>query len=71
MWIGLIHIISANLVTWVGAVVVEAYHGFSHDSGHSSEDTATENTTTSGHTIHKRASGIATFNWQDLNFVFF
>ena len=58
MWIGLTHVISANLAMWIGAVVIEAYHGFSHDSDHSSEDHGTENTTISGHVIHKRASGI-------------
>ena len=73
MWMGLIHVISANLVMWIGAVVIEAYHGFSHDSDHSSEDHTTENTTTSGHIIHKRASGIitcTTFTRHYVNFVF-
>ena len=55
---------------WVGAVIIEAYHGFSHDSDHSSEDNAAENTTASGHAIHKRASGIATSKIQYLNLVF-
>lgn len=58
MWMGLIHVISANLAMWIGAVVIEAYHGFSHGSDHSSEDHTTQNTTADGHVIHKRSSGI-------------
>ena len=60
MWFGLLHLISANLVMWVAAVVIEAYEGFHHSiSSHETEDHTTENNTTteSSHVIHKRESG--------------
>ena len=60
MWFGLLHLISANLVLWVLAVIIEAHEGFHSSLGsHGTEDQTTENhtTTTTRHSIHKRASG--------------